>query len=83
MAVAVLSLVFFLSLHLVVMAVHGMAMMIGLCFAVLAGAAVSIVRGPAVAVAVADAPGPRPAPERRQVVPIGRHPPGEGIRLRS
>jgi hypothetical protein len=82
LAVAVVALACALSLHLVAMGLHGMAMMLGLCLAVLGWVAVLVdPRGPMSPIVVGSTPVPV-APRRDRIEPIGRHPPDEGIRLR-
>ncbi len=78
----VLGLALLVSWHLVAPGLHGMAMMLGLCFAVLAVSAVLLVpAGVEVIVGVPSPPGARRRLEHERVEPIGRHPP-EGIPLR-
>lgn len=83
LVVAVVALAFALSLHLVVMGFHGMAMMLGLCLAVLAWTAVLLTpERPVAAMVMGRRDPPIDRPRRERVEPIGRHPPDEGIRLR-
>lgn len=78
----VVAVVLLLSWHLVAAGIHGMAMMLGLCVAFLAIAAVLLIPSrPVMALASVS---PAPIDRRRidRIEPVGRHPPDEGIRLR-
>ena len=84
LAVGVLALMLLLSWHLIAMGIPGMAMMLGLCIAVLAAAAALLLPPAWIAVLASTAAwGPAGRPRRARVEPLGRHPPDDGIRLRS
>ena len=81
-AALIMLLVLVLSWHLVAMGMHGMAMVLGFCVAVLALVILPLPGGP-VARAVSNprlVPLERPRGER--IEPLGRHPPDEGVLLR-
>jgi hypothetical protein len=81
-AAVIVLLVLALSWHLVAMGMHGIAMMLGFCVAVLALVVLPLPGGP-VARAVSSptlVSAERPRGER--IDPLGRHPPDDGIRLR-
>jgi hypothetical protein len=72
-----------LSWHLVAMGLHGMAMMLGLCLAVVAAAMIFLPGQPVITVIPLFFPTrPLERPSAERVEPPGRHPPDEGIRLR-
>jgi hypothetical protein len=71
-----------LSWHLVAMGLHGMAMMLGLCLAVVAAAMIFLPSQPVMTVMPLFPTTPLERPSAERVEPSGRHPPDEGIRLR-
>lgn len=73
-----------LSVHVVAMGIHGMAMMLGFCVAVLAGASALLLPSRRMlAVALVAPLHATEGPKHQRVEPIGRHPPDQGIRLRD
>ena len=83
LALAIVVLAAALSIHLVAMGAHGMAMMVGFCVAILA--ATFVAPSPVRSVLTLALAAPVRVPERprcERVEPIGRHPPDDGIRLR-
>jgi hypothetical protein len=71
-----------LSWHLVAMGLHGMAMMLGLCLAVVAAAMIFLPGRPVMTVIPLLVTRPLERPNAERVEPPGRHPPDEGIQLR-
>lgn len=82
LAVVIVVLALALSWHLVAMGLHGMAMMLGLCVAVLAVVAFLLPGSLTVPTVWLARPAPVERPRGERVEPLGRHPPDEGIRLR-
>lgn len=71
-----------LSWHLVALGLHGMAMMMGLCVAVLAVVTLFVPGRLEVRTVWLPPSAPLARPLAGRVEPVGRHPPDEGIRLR-
>lgn len=83
MAVIAVALALLVSWHLVAVGIHGMGMMVGLCFVALAVVALALAPdGPVLALVCPPARPIRATPAHGPVAPSGRHPPDEGLRLR-